>query len=286
LAVGSPPTVRRRQLGKELRRLREQTGMLAEALAERLRCSPSRISRIETARIRITPGTVHEILDVLGVEGTERTRLVTLARDADVQGWWQAYSDTLRFGYSTYIALESEATSLSVVEPTLVYGLLQTEEYARAIINQRRDAWTPEEVEKRVKARLARQRILTSEEPPHLHVVLDEAVLHHVIGDRSILRRQLRHLADAADWPRVTIQVLPFDRASVLTIFTGTVVMMRLPEADDNHVVYLESIAGDLYVEDPDRLRQYLTYFDRLSTDALGPDQSVKKIKYLASRRT
>ena len=286
MAVGSPPTVRRRQLGKELRRLREQTGMLAEALAERLRCSPSRISRIETARIRITPGTVHEILDVLGVEGTERTRLVTLARDADVQGWWQAYNDTLRYEYSTYIALESEATSLSVVEPIVVHGLLQTEEYARAIINQRQDVWTPQDIEGRVKARLARQRILTSEDPPQLHVVLDEAVLHHVVGDRSILRRQLRHLADATGWPTVTIQILPFDRAGPLAILTGTVVIMKLPDSDSSHVVYMESIAGDLYVEDPEGLKQYLRYFDRVRAEALEPEQSAKKIKYLASRRS
>src|SRR6266508_4073547 len=192
MAVGSPPTVRRRQLGRELRRLREQNGVLAEQLAERLQCSPSRISRIETARIRISPGTVHEILDALSIDGGERSRLVGLARDAEEPGWWQAYSDALPYEYSTLIALESEAASLRAFDPMAVNGLLQTEPYARAVAQQAKAT----AIEVRVAARLARQAILTKDNPPSLHVVLDEAVLHHVIGSPDVLRDQLIRLVE------------------------------------------------------------------------------------------
>src|SRR5581483_2199799 len=144
------------QLGRELRRLREESGLLAEQLAERLRCSPSRVSRIETARVRIGPGTVHEILDALDIHGPERDRLVALARDAEAQGWWQAYADALPFPYATYISLESEAASLKVFEPTLVHGLLQTEDYARAVIEPGARHQQPAEVAARLSARMAR----------------------------------------------------------------------------------------------------------------------------------
>ncbi|MBO0869770.1 MAG: helix-turn-helix domain-containing protein [Micromonosporaceae bacterium] len=284
MAVGSPPTVRRRQLGRELRRLREEANLLAEELAAQLRCSPSRISRIETARIRIGPGTVHEILDALKVEGPERSRLVTLARQAEERGWWQAYTDALPYGYATYIALESEATGLKIFEPIVVHGLLQTEEYARAVAEQYAGPREPAAVDAHVRARLARQEILNRPDPPPLHVVLDESVLHRVIGSRAILRGQLRHLAEVARMRKVTLQVVPFDSADPVAYVTGPMVIIEFPESRSDPVTYIENVAGGLYIERPEEVHTYLAAFDRLCAAALSPEQTVTRIEAQARR--
>jgi transcriptional regulator with XRE-family HTH domain len=282
VAAGSPPTVRRRQLGRELRRLREQNGMLAEQLAEHMHCSPSRISRIETARIRISPGTVHEILDALEVGGAERSRLVALARDAEEPGWWQAYTDALPYEYSTLIALESEAVSLQAFEPIVVHGLLQTEAYAHAVAERS----TLEEIRARVEARLNRQAILTKDDAPTLHVVLDESVLHHVFGSREILRDQLVRLIEWAELPNVTIQVLPFESAEALKVLTGPFIILRFRDVDDGPVIYVENLAGDLYLEKADAIALYTSAYKRLCETALDPPSSIKKIASLARGET
>lgn len=277
MAVGSPPTVRRRQLGRELRRLREESGLLAEQLAERLRYSASKLSRIENAKTPIAPGTVHEILDVLGVDGSTRERLVTLARQAEEPRWWQSYTDTLPYGYTSYVALESEAVSLRVFEPIVVYGLLQTEAYAAAIVSRP----TPEEAEAFVAVRRARQAVLRGDHPVKLHVVLDEAVLYRVIGGREVLRDQLRHLVEMAKLPNVAIQVLPFESADALRHLTGPAVIMEFPGADDAPVVYLENLVGDQWVERPEDVQLYLSAFDRLQRQALSRRKSAELIESL-----
>jgi transcriptional regulator with XRE-family HTH domain len=282
MAVGSPPTVRRRQLGRELRRLREESGLLAEELADRLRCSASRISRIETARIRIAPGTVHEILDALSIDGPDRSRLVGLAREAEEPGWWQAYGDALPYEYATYIALESEASSLKVFEPIVMHGLLQTEDYARATIRLDARQRRPSEVEALVAARLARQTVLTKRNPVQLHVVLDESVLRRVIGSREILRSQLKRLVELTQLRNVTIQVLPFESGDLLAFFTGAVIVMEFPDPNHGPVMYLENVAGDLYVERPETIREYLSTFDELAAKALSPEESAKMILSLS----
>jgi transcriptional regulator with XRE-family HTH domain len=278
MAVGSPPTVRRRQLGRELRRLREESGLLAEQLAERLRCSPSRVSRIETARIRITPGTVHEILDVFGVDGPDRSRLVDLARQAEEPGWWQPYADNLPYEYSTYIALESEAASIRAFEPIVIHGLLQTKDYARAIAQSA----ASDELEARVAARLARQTLLRRNAPPKLHVVLDESTLRHVIGNKEILRAQLHHLVESLKLPNVAIQVLPFESADVLKYVTGPATIIEFPDPSEGSVVYLENLAGDLYVEKEEEVERYVAIFERLRREALSQRRSAEMIKALA----
>lgn len=277
--TGSPPTVRRRQLGRELRRLRERSDMLAEQLAEHLRCSPSRISRIETARIRITPGTVHEILDVLGVDGSERSRLVRLAREADEPAWWHEYGVALSYGYASYLSLESEASSLRVFEPIVIYGLLQTRAYARAVA-EGSPRVTPDEVDSLVKVRMARQEILTRENPTHLHAVLDESVLRRVVGGPDVMLEQLQHLVHMAKRPNVRIQILPFEAGVVATNFTGPVSLIEFPDPHDGQVVYLENMAGDV-VERPEDIRTYLSIFEYLKSEALNPDESISKIESL-----
>jgi hypothetical protein len=165
-----------------------------------------------------------------------------------------------------------------VFEPILVYGLLQTEEYARAVVQRA----LPKDTEARVAARLARQAVLTKNDPPTLHVVLDESVLHRVIGSRDVLRGQLRRLVELARLPNVTIQVLPFAAADVLRGLTGPVVVMEFGELDDPPVIYVENFAGDLYVEKSDVVLEYLATFDELTLKALDPIRSIQLIKKLS----
>ncbi|HZN70698.1 MAG TPA: helix-turn-helix transcriptional regulator [Micromonosporaceae bacterium] len=281
MAVGSPPTVRRRQLGRELRRLREDAGLHLDQMAEQLRCSPSRLSRIETARIRITPGTVHEILDALDIHDDRRDRLVTLARQAEEPNWWQEYTDVLPYEYATFIALEAEAASLRVFEPMVVYGLLQTEDYAREVVRFGR-RFPADEVEARVAARMARQAVLTRAEPVDLHVILDEATLIRTVGGPAVMRGQMRRLLDLAELPKVHIQVLPATAAGTVMNLTGPFVVIDLAGSDDPPIVYLEILAGDVYVERASIVQMYDSIFQSLCAEALDEKRSMDMIAQLA----
>jgi transcriptional regulator with XRE-family HTH domain len=286
MAVGSPPTVRRRQLGRELRRLREESHLLAEQLAERLGCSPSRISRLETARIRIAPGTVHEILDVLEIHGDERNRLVALAREAEQPGWWQSIADSLSYEYSTYIALESEAAMIMAFEPLVIYGLLQTEDYVRAIHQQGARHRSPGDVEARIRARVARKALLTRANPLRLHVVMDESVLHRIIGDPEIHKAQLRHVVELAKLANVEIQILSFERAGSVALLTGPFVLMEFEDPQHGPVMYIESSAGDLYVEKPEVIQRQVAVFQALQAEALSGESSITKIQKIIRQRS
>lgn len=282
MVVGSPPTVRRRQLARLLRAAREEAGWKAEDVASEMRSSPSRISRIETARVKISPGTVHEICDVLEIEGEGRQKLVQLARTAEKPGWWQEYTDRLTYEYSTYIALEDDAASLRWFEPLVVPGLLQTEDYARALTRKGLVEGTAEEVEDRVAARMRRQGVLTREENPlRVSLILDEAALHRVVGGPGVMRAQLRWLAEAAERPNVRIQVLPFEAGAHASMM-GPFTILGFPETADPDVVYLENAAGDLYVEKQPGVRRYSLVFEDLRADALGHDESAALIARMA----
>jgi len=280
VAVGSPPTVRRRQLGRELRKLREEAGLHIDDVAEQLRCSPSRVSRIETARIRIAPGTVHEILDVLDIHDDRRARLVSLARQAEEPGWWQEYTDVLTYEYSTYIALEAEASTLHAFEPLVIHGLLQTEEYARAVISKHY-AGDAAEVEPRVKARLARQEALRRDEPLRLWVLIGEAALRQQVGGPKVMRAQLRRLIEVARLPHVRLQILPFS-VGALTSMNGPFSILDFPDPDVPTVVYVESLAGDTYIESPHGVELCTKVFDGLAADALDVSDSLAMLETLS----
>jgi len=271
VAVGSPPTVRRRQLGRELRKLREDAHLHLDALAHELRCSPSRISRIETARIRISPGTVHEILDALNIHDQRRDRLVELARQADEPGWWQQFGDALTYEYATYIAMEAEAAALRVFEPSIVHGLLQTQEYAQAMI-AKGPAGEGDQKSK-IAARLARQEVLSRAAPVRLDVVLDEAAVRRVVGGPGILRRQLERLAHLSHHPNVGLQVLPF-AAGATACATGPFTIVDFPDTSENPVVYVENLGGDVYLERPPAVDTFAAVFGQLQADALDHGES------------
>jgi transcriptional regulator with XRE-family HTH domain len=276
------PTVRRRRLALELRRLREAAGMTIEHVAKSLECSDSKISRIETARVRATPRDVRDLLALYGVTGTRQAGLIQLAREARQTGWWhQAYGD---LPVRALVGLEDAAASISYYVQQLIPGLLQTEDYARAVLRAIRLDLGPAEVERRVGLRMARQSLLTRDEPPELWAVIDEAVLRRVVGGQEVMRQQLKRLAEAAARPNVTLQVLPFT-AGEHAGMDGPFTILGFPDPADPDVVYLEHTTSDLYLEDPEATTRYARLFDHLRAESLGPDDSAEFFAMVAEER-
>jgi transcriptional regulator with XRE-family HTH domain len=267
------PTVRRRRLGMELRRLREAAGLTIDQVADRLECSDSKISRIETAHVGVTPRDVRDMLELYGVAGEQRDQLVQIAREARQRGWWHAYGDTKE---STYVGLEVAAASIRSFQAQVVPGLFQTTDYARAVIRAINPNLRPEEVERQLALRMARQPILT-EDPPELWVVIDEAVLCRSVGERGVMAEQLHHLTEVAELSTVTLQVLPFS-AGEHAGMDGAFSILSFPEPADPEVVYLEHATSDLFLERAEDVRRYTLLFDHLRAAALRPGDSTAVI--------
>ncbi|MEV0567352.1 helix-turn-helix transcriptional regulator [Dactylosporangium sp. NPDC049742] len=272
------PTLRRRQLGMELRRLREAAHVTIDHVAERLECSGSKISRIETGQTGVTPRDVRDMLDIYGVEPQYAEQLLKIAREARQKGWWQLYGDVLT---GAYVGLEAAADHIRSYEALVVPGLLQTEEYAQAMIHAARPDISVTEVEKRVRVRMSRQSLVTQDDPIDLWVVLDEAVLRRPVGGRAVMRRQLEHLGTAAGWPNVTLQILPFS-AGAHAGMDGTFTMLLYDESAGQNFVFASNAAGGLFLEKDDELQRYGFIFDYLRANALRPDESVSMIVKLA----
>jgi transcriptional regulator with XRE-family HTH domain len=266
------PTVRRRRLGSELRRLRETAGLTIEKVAEDLECSSSKISRIETAQVTATPRDVRDMLEIYQVHGQQREELLRVAREARQKGWWQAYRD---LPYSAVADLETEASSIRMYSALLVPGLLQTEDYAKALLRAIRFDLEPAGIQHRLELRMTRQSLLTREDPPALWVVLDEAVLHRLVGGRQVMRAQLQRLADAVTLPSVTVQVLPFG-AGAHPGLDGPFTIIGFPDRADRDVVYIENVTSDAYIEDTDATRRYASIFDHLLATARSPADSAE----------
>jgi transcriptional regulator with XRE-family HTH domain len=273
------PTVRRRRLAIELRRMRDAAGLTIEQVAKALECSDSKVSRIETAQVGATPRDVRDMLELYGVEGQQREALVQIAREARQRGWWQAYGDA--FEEATYVGFEVAVASIRTYEALLVPGLLQTTEYARALIRALRPDWRDEDVERRVELRMTRQRLLSDSDPPALWAVIDESALRRWVGGREVMRRQLHHLVEVATLPTVTLQVVRFS-AGEHGGMAGAFTILGFPEAVDPEVVYLENLASDVYLDRPEEIRRYAHLFNYLRSVALKPDDSTVRIDILA----
>jgi transcriptional regulator with XRE-family HTH domain len=281
MTVRRSPTVRRRRLGMELRRLREEADYTLERVAKTLECSDSKISRIETGQVGATPRDVRDMLALYGVDGKQRDELMQLARESRQKGWWNTYDDRV---IRTLIGFEAAATSIRAYEAMLIPGLLQTVDYARAVLRAVRPELRPEQIERRVEVRTARQRDLTQADPPTLWVVVDEAALRRPVGGRDVMHEQLRRLAEAAAWPAVTMQVLPFDAAEHAGM-DGAFTIYEFSEPADPAVVYLENATSDLYLETAEELRRYTLLFEHLRATALDPKDSSEFLSQLASGR-
>ncbi|KAB2973300.1 MULTISPECIES: helix-turn-helix domain-containing protein [unclassified Streptomyces] len=280
MASNVNPTVRRRRLGQELRRLRELKGMTAEEVAERLLVSQSKISRLENGRRSISQ---RDVRDLCGVYEVEDHRIVDslmqMAKDSRQQGWWHSFGD---IPYSVYIGLETDAASLRVYDPQVVPGLLQTKQYAEALIAGALPETAPTEIEKRVQVRMRRQeRISTEENPLRLWTVLDEAALRRVVGNRNLMRDQLEQLVEQSLLPHVTVQVIPFDMGAHPGL-NGQYAILEFPDAADSSVVYIEGVTSDLYLEKANDVQKYSVMYEHLRAQALNVEQSRQFIADIA----
>ncbi|KAB1147178.1 helix-turn-helix domain-containing protein [Streptomyces luteolifulvus] len=280
MASNVNPTVRRRRLGQELRRLRELKGMTAEEVAERLLVSQSKISRLENGRRSISQRDVRDLCGVYEVEDQRIVEsLMQMAKDSRQQGWWHAFGD---IPYSVYIGLETDAESLRVYEPQVVPGLLQTRQYAEAIIQGALPETSVTDIEKRVQVRLRRQdRIAAERDPLRLWVVLDEAALRRVVGSRQVMREQLEHVAEVSQQPHITVQVLPFEVGAHPGI-NGQYAILEFADAADSSVVYIEGVTSDLYLEKAHDVQKYTVMYEHLRAQALNVDQSRRLIEDVA----
>ncbi|MEV4249592.1 helix-turn-helix transcriptional regulator [Streptosporangium canum] len=270
MAADTSPTVRRRRLASELRRLRTEHGLSMQEVAERMDLTAASISRMETGRRGIRPRDLRAFLDMYGVAETDREPLLALAKEARQRGWWQNYGDVLPGEYATLIGLEAEAASTRTYQQTLVPGLLQTAEYARSVIAASRPGDTPEDVERRASVRMERQKRLTDQDPLELSVILGEGVVHQHMGTAQITADQFHHLAEANRRPNVMIQILPY-RAGAHPAMTGSFTIVGFPAPSDLDVIYLENMSSGLYLEDAADVRRYVTVFDYLRAAALSP---------------
>jgi transcriptional regulator with XRE-family HTH domain len=278
----TPPTPRSRRLGRELRKLREVKSWTMDDAAKLIGCSVSRISRIESGEIKPRPGDVMELLVAyeIPLEGEPGNSLLTLTRELRQSGWWQRL-DALSGRYATFIAYEAEALELRNFEPTLVPGLLQTPDYATAVNSVGRET-DEEAIGQRVSARLTRQEVLTRKPAPlKLHAILSEATLLFEVGGSELLRAQLEHIASLAARPNITVQVLRFAAGAVLADRGGFQVLTF--ERGEPSLGYVETPAGELFLESPPEIDRLLTIFDHLKTLAMSPAESVRFIRERAS---
>ena len=273
MASEQSPTVRRRRLALELRRLREAAHLTCEEVAEHLECSASKISRVETGRVSVSPRDVRDMLQIYGVPQDQRDSLVQLSRDSRQKGWWHAYSDTINPQFATYVGLESAASEIRVYEVNLIPGLLQTEEYARTMIRSGAMNGSFEDVERKVALRMARQPALTRDDPPMLWTVVDEAALRRRVGGTELMRAQLEHVLELSALKNVAMQVIPFG-AGAHPAMGRPFVILVFPERIDPDVVYLEDLTSAFYLEDVDEVDRYNVFFNHLRATALSFDDS------------
>ncbi|MFG3550161.1 helix-turn-helix domain-containing protein [Streptomyces sp. NPDC047725] len=280
MASNVNPTVRRRRLGQELRRLRELKGMTAEEVAERLLVSQSKISRLENGRRSISQRDVRDLCGVYEVEDQRVVdSLMQMAKDSRQQGWWHAFGD---IPYSVYIGLETDAESLRTYEPQIITGLLQTRPYAESLIQGALPETSVADIEKRVQVRIRRQERVTAENNPlRLWVVLDEAALHRVVGGKQVMREQLEHVAEMSLLPHITVQVLPFDVGAHPGI-NGQYSILEFADTADSSVVYIEGVTSDLYLEKAQDVQKYTVMYEHLRAQALNVEQSRQLIEDVA----
>ena len=272
------PTVPRRRLAAELRRLRERAGMTGDQVADQVGWSASKLSRIENAHTAPGAAEIRQLLALYHVEGHYVDELLALAQEAARKGWWEGFSPTFPPDYASLIGMEAEAQSALSWEPLIVPGLLQTGDYAREVTNgylERIDPVPPSETRRRVEARLARQRVLTRDNPLRLSVVLDQSVLHRRFGDRDVMSSQMKRLLELSERDNISLRILPLDGRH--PIGTGAFVLLRFGEVHDvtyQDVVYIENLTGSRYVEEEDEVFRYKRSFDRLSDLALDEQKS------------
>jgi hypothetical protein len=271
-SVGDP-TVLKILLGAQLRRLRETAGVSRDDAGYHIRASGSKISRLELGRVSFKERDVSDLLDLYHVAGEQKDQLVQLTREANATPWWQKYREVVPDWFQVYVGLEEAATLIRVYEVQFVPGLLQTEEYARAVVMQGSPGSSPEEVDNRVNVRLGRQRLFAKENAPRLWAVVDEAALRRPMGGRDVLAGQVKRLIEAVSEPNITLQVMPFKYGGH-GAEGGAFTIMRFPEADLPDMVYMEYLTGAHYIDKPEEVEVYAAVMERLSVAGTSPEKT------------
>jgi hypothetical protein len=276
-AEGGPatgPTVLRMLLGAQLRRLREASGVTREGAGWEIRASESKISRMELGRVGFKERDVADLLTLYGVTAPdEREALLKLARDANSPGWWHRYGDVLPSWFQSYLGLEAAAALIRSYEVQFVPGLLQTREYARAVVLLGHGRAAPAEIERRVALRMQRQRLLRRENPPLLWAVVDEAALRRPIGGPEVMRGQVAALIEATRSPHIRLQVVPF-AAGGHAAAGGAFTILRFGDQDLPDIVYIEQLTSALYLDKRDDLDYYAAAMERLCVEAEPPERT------------
>jgi transcriptional regulator with XRE-family HTH domain len=271
VAGGTNPTVRRRELGFLLRKLRTDRGLSVEEVTARLLFSATKISRLETGRAGASPRDIRDLCDFYQVtDPAERERLMILASEGKQRAWWQEFA----LPYATYVGLEAEAASISDYNSDVVSGLLQVEAYARSMFEAAEPPLDRAAIEQRVEARIKRQVLLTRADGPRFHYILDEGALHRHVGGLAVMRAQLERIIEIASLPKVTFQLIPLELGAHPAM-DSTFVIIEFEEPMVNDVVYAEGLAGNIYMENAADLERYRKVFARLNSIALSSADSI-----------
>jgi transcriptional regulator with XRE-family HTH domain len=268
------PTVLRIVLGTQLRRLREANGITREAAGDAIRASHAKISRLELGRVGFKERDIVDLLTLYGVtEPGEREEYLNLARRANTRGWWHQDSNLLPSWFETYLGLEQAASVIRTYQVQFVPGLLQSEEYARSVILVGHQDESADDIDRRVRLRMTRQKMLTEPGAPQLWAVIDEAALSRPFGSRRVMRDQIEHLLEMTSLPNVTVQVLPFE-FGIHAAAGGPFTILRFAESDLPDVVYLEQLNSAIYLDKRPEVEDYLAVMERVSVQAETPAET------------
>lgn len=277
----SGPTVLRMLLGSHLRRLRESRGVSRESAGWEIRSSESKISRMELGRVGFKERDVIDLLTLYGVtEERQRATVLELMRQANTRGWWQQHSDVLPSWFENYLRLEQVAQVIRTYQVQFVPGLIQNEEYARAVITHGHRARSEYEIERRVQLRMDRQKMLHEPGAPRLWAVIDEAALTRPFGPPRVMRSQIEHLLEVSAAPNIDLQILPF-RSGAHAAAGGSFTILRFAEPDLPDVVYLEQLTSAVYLDKRSDVEDYVMIMERVSVQAETPKQSQATLRRL-----
>ena len=276
------PTVLRMLLGIQLRRLREAANLTPDQAGYEIRASRSKISRVEHGRVGFKERDVSDLLSLYGVtDARERERMLALAQQANNQGWWAKYDDIMPDWFESYVGLEQATSLIRTFELQFVPGLFQTEDYARGVTMLGHRSAPSDEIEHRVSLRMQRQKILHLDDSPRIWAVIDESALRRPLGGVDAMKVQLRHLIEVTEYPRVTLQVMPFSRGGHPAA-GGSFTVLRFAEPDLPDIVYLEQLTSALYLDRRDEVDHYMEVMNRLSAEADTPADSARLLEQIA----
>lgn len=280
MASRTSPTVRRRRLASEMRRLRRESGKTREEAARFADIAPATVSRIEAAVHAPKVADIMALCRFYGLDDERTEVLVTLARQSRQRGWWQKYGDAIPAWFEVYVGLEEEVSEIRSYQSEAIFGLLQTEAYARAVLLADDDV-SPTDGERMLEVRMRRQKVLEGPDRPKLWIIQNEAALRREVGGQAVMREQLDHLAALSHVPGMTIQVLPLVSGAHPSMY-GAFEILGFPDRRDPDVVYIDYRKGCIYLEEPDEVDDYIQLFNQLRARALGPDETRTLIAQIA----